>query len=63
MGQVFHNIATTALAIRKEIQERPEKVWKLNFGNRFYGILKSVENSSRDQAMAQSFKNPFGDHQ
>ena len=41
MGQVLHNIATTARAIRKEIQEIPEKVWKLNFGNRFWGILKS----------------------
>ena len=28
MGQVLHNIATTAPAIRKEIQEIPEKVWK-----------------------------------
>ena len=35
MGQVLHNIAATAPAIRKEIQEIPEKVWKLNFGNRF----------------------------
>ena len=30
---------------------------------RFQRILKSLENSSRDQAMAQSFKNPFGDYQ
>ena len=28
MGQVLHNIASTALAIRKEIQEIPEEVWE-----------------------------------
>ena len=41
MGQVLHHIATIAYAIRKEIQEVPEEVLKLNFGNRFRGILKS----------------------
>ena len=41
MGQVLHNNVTTNLAIRKEIQEVSEVVLKLNFGNRFRGILKS----------------------
>ena len=41
MGQILHGNATTTYAVRKEIKEIPEKVWKLNFGNRFYGILKS----------------------
>ena len=51
MGQVLHNISTTAPAIRKESQEIPEKAWKVNFGNRFHGILKSPDNASSDQAI------------
>ena len=49
MGQVFQNIATTARAIRKESQEIPEKDWKVNFGNRFHGILKSLEIVQQNQ--------------
>ena len=41
MGQVLHNNATTTIAIGKEIQEVSEEILKLNFGNRFRGILKS----------------------
>ena len=41
MGQVLHYIATIAYAIRKESQEVPEEALKLNFGNRFSGVLIS----------------------
>ena len=41
MGQVQNDIAIATYGNRKVIQDVSQVVLKLNFGNRFRGILKS----------------------
>ena len=63
MGQVLHNNATTNLAIGKEIQDVPEEIWKLKFGNRFRGILKSpgIDRQSLYSSVVDRFNSYLGE--